>query len=211
MKVIYLLSGLGADKRVFEFLDLKAFQIKFINWITPVDKESIEDYARRLCAQITTDKPTLVGVSFGGMIALEIAKHIACEKVVLISSAKTKYQIPFYFRVVGKLSLHKLVPTQFFKKVNSFTHWMFGTTTPTERNLLKDIIQSTDERFLLWAIDKIVTWENINSLQNVIKIHGTNDRILPSQKADYRVEGGGHFMIVNKAVEISEILRKELA
>lgn len=211
MKLIYLLSGLGADKRVFEFLDLNAFQINFIDWIAPADKESIEDYAKRLCAQVTTDKPTLVGVSFGGMIALEIAKHIACEKVVLISSAKTKLEVPFYFRAAGKVGLHKLVPVQIFKKVNSFTHWMFGTTTPTERNLLKEIIQSTDERFLLWAIDKIITWENINSLQNVIKIHGTNDRILPSQKADYRVEGGGHFMIVNKAVEISAILRKELA
>ena len=140
-----------------------------------------------------------------------MAKHIACEKVVLISSAKTNYEIPFYFRVLGKVGLHKLVPAQFFKKVNSFTYWMFGITTPTERYLLKEIIQSTNERFLIWAIDKIVTWKNTDSTQNMVKIHGTTDRILPSQKANYQIEGGGHFMIVNKAVEISAILRKELA
>jgi pimeloyl-ACP methyl ester carboxylesterase len=211
MKVIYLLSGLGADKRVFEFLDLTAFQVKHIDWITPGETESIEDYAKRLCTQITTHKPTLIGVSFGGMVAVEIAKHIACEKVILISSVETKYNIPIYFRLAGNLRIHKLIPARLFKKVNSVTHWLFGITSLAERDLLKSIIQSTDERFLKWAIDKIVSWKHMNRLYNVVKIHGTKDRILPSKKANYCIKGGGHLMIVNKSSEISVILFKELA
>lgn len=206
MKVIYLLSGLGADKRVFEFLDLSAFEIKHIEWITPSEDESIEDYADRICTQITTSNPILLGVSFGGLIAAEIAKQVACEKVILISSAGSRNDIPLYFRFIGMMRIHKLIPAGIFKRVNRITYWMFGIQSKAERSLLKEIIQSTDTKFLKWAIDKIVTWKNMDLSQNTIKIHGTIDRILPSQKADYLIEGGGHFMIVSQAIKISAIL-----
>ncbi|TXI67799.1 MAG: alpha/beta hydrolase [Cyclobacteriaceae bacterium] len=127
VKTIYLLSGLGADKRVFEFLDLTTFQVKYIDWIAPGEKESIENYARRLCTQITTNKPTLIGVSFGGIIASEIARQVDCRKVILISSARTKHEIPLYFRIAGMVHLHRFIPIKVIKKVNSFTHWLFGT------------------------------------------------------------------------------------
>ncbi|MBX2901020.1 MAG: alpha/beta hydrolase [Cyclobacteriaceae bacterium] len=210
-KVIYLLSGLGADKRVFEFLDLSAFTVSHIDWTNPGENESLEAYARRLCAQIKTNKPTLIGVSFGGMVAIEIAKHIPCEKVILISSAATKSEIPFYFRVAGKMRLHKLVPIQILKQVNSFTQWIFGMERAEEQALLKEIIQQTDIRFLRWAIDKIVSWRNLNTPPHVVKIHGTMDRILPATKADYQIEGGGRFMIGSKAAGLSVILHKQLA
>lgn len=211
MKTVYLFSGLGADKRVFEFLDFQNLHIKHIDWITPLSNESVEEYARRLSTQITTNNPILLGVSFGGMIALEIAKQISCEKIILISSAETKYDIPFYFRCAGTLHLHKLIPACYFKKVNSLTYWMFGTETKAERYLLSEIIKSTDEQFLKWAIHKIVSWKNITTLPNRIKIHGTSDRILPSKKANYLIKDSGHFMIVSRAIEISAILKKELA
>lgn len=211
MKIVYLLSGLGADKRVFEFLDLSAFEIKHIEWTPPSENESIEDYAERLCAQIKTNNPILLGVSFGGIIATEIAKQVTCEKVILISSAATKNDIPLYFRFIGMMRLHKLIPAGFFNRVNTITYWMFSTRSKAECSLLKEIIQSTDTKFLKWAIDKIVTWKNMDFSQNTIKIHGTADRILPSQKADYLIEGGGHFMIVSQAIKISAILYRVIS
>ena len=68
MNTVYLLSGLGADKRVFEFLDLSDFKVNHIDWIEPIDNETIESYAQRLLIQITTDRPIIIGVSFGGII-----------------------------------------------------------------------------------------------------------------------------------------------
>ena len=43
--------------------------------------------------QITTEKPIILGVSFGGMLAIEIAKAIDCEQVILVSSAKTRLRL----------------------------------------------------------------------------------------------------------------------
>jgi pimeloyl-ACP methyl ester carboxylesterase len=209
--MIYLLSGLGADKRVFDFIEFGDFPVKHIDWIPPFTDESIEAYAQRLTTQIKDSQPILIGVSFGGIIAMEIAKQTDCKKVILISSAETKYEIPFLFRLAGSLRLYKLIPAAIFKNVNSFTQWMFGTTSQAENDLLKEIIKSTDEKFLKWAIHKIASWKNIHTLLNSIKIHGTNDRILPSKKADYLIESGGHFMIVNKASKISKIIQSSLA
>lgn len=52
MKELFLISGLGADRRVFEFLDLREYKLNFIEWIQPLRNESIESYARQLLDQI---------------------------------------------------------------------------------------------------------------------------------------------------------------
>ena len=103
MKKVFIFSGLGADKRVFQYMDFSGFDTTFINWLTPTKNEIIEDYALRLTDQIKTDRPILVGLSFGGIIATEVAKLIDTEKIVLIASAQTRKEIPFYFRLAGEI------------------------------------------------------------------------------------------------------------
>lgn len=207
MKDIYLLSGLGADKRVYDFIDLSGHKLTHIDWIAPLNNEPLGDYAKRLAKQIHSTHPILIGVSFGGMMAIELAKLIETEKIILISSAKTKFDIPFYFRFTGWLKLHKLAQTALLKKVNWLTYWIFGAESEIERKLLKQIIQDTDPKFLTWAIDKIVTWKN-EVISNVKHIHGTRDRLLLLQTADFKINNGGHLMIVNKGEEISDVIRK---
>ena len=92
---LYILSGLGADEKVFQRLDFSGVSVTFIKWLPSQAEESIGDYASRLLPQITTPHPILLGLSFGGMVAIEIAKQIDTEKVILISSAKTKNEITF--------------------------------------------------------------------------------------------------------------------
>lgn len=88
-KKIYLISGLGADERMFQRLNFYNFEPVYLQWISPKKNESISDYAARLKSQITEEKPIIIGLSLGGMMAVEISKQIKTEKVVLISSIKT--------------------------------------------------------------------------------------------------------------------------
>ncbi|MBA4057543.1 MAG: alpha/beta hydrolase [Marivirga sp.] len=206
MKELFLISGLGADKRVFDFLDLSEYKTHHIQWVDPHHKESIESYASRLSSQITKDRPILIGVSFGGLIAIEIGKQIKTEKVIIISSAKSKKDIPSGY-LARKLKLHTLIPSRFLKKPTDLLFWFFGVESKKEKILLQSIIKDTDERFLSWAIDKIVTWENNVELNNLIHIHGTRDRMMPYRSADYKIEGGGHLMIINRAADIDVILK----
>lgn len=211
-KQLYIFSGLGVDERVFKNMDFSGFEVTFIRWIKPLEKESIESYAKRLSEQITEIKPILVGLSLGGMIAIEVAKLLETDKVILIASAKTKHEIPFYYRLAGILRLQKLIPIRFLKNANFITYWFFGTQTKEEKHLLKNILNDTDSLFLRWAIDKIAYWQNESYPQNLIHIHGTKDRVLPIRYVsfDIKITDGGHLMTVNKAVEISKLLKENL-
>ena len=53
---IYLISGLGADERVFQNLDFGRLRPTFIQWIEPKDNESIQEYALRLSLQIKIER-----------------------------------------------------------------------------------------------------------------------------------------------------------
>jgi pimeloyl-ACP methyl ester carboxylesterase len=211
MKNLFLLSGLGADKRVFDFLDLSAYKLHHIAWIKPVAGESMADYAKRLLPQIANDSPILLGVSFGGMIALEIAKLISVEKVILISSAKSSDAIPVYFKWMAKLRIQKLMPRGALKQPNEILYWLFGVSSEEHKALLSAIMADTDEVFFTWAIETITAWKNDIVAGSVIQIHGTNDRILNLQTADHIVKGGGHLMVVTRAKEITAILKNILA
>ena len=212
MPELYFISGLGADHRVFQFLKPEKLKKNFIHWIVPLENESIEAYAKRLSEQIKTKRPILIGLSFGGIIAIEIAKLIEIEKVILISSVKTKKEIPFYFRIAGKLKLHRILKAGLLKRGNIIFYWFFGTKTESERLILKSILADADSYFLYWAIDKIVSWTNETNPDNLKHIHGTADKIFPSRfvQADNQINGGGHFMVMNRADEITEMLNEYL-
>jgi pimeloyl-ACP methyl ester carboxylesterase len=212
MKHIYIFSGLGVDERVFKNLNFTGFEITFIKWLKPDSNEGIEDYAKRLIIQINTENPVLIGLSFGGMVAMEVAKLITTEKIILIASAKSFKQIPYYYRWAGYLKFHKLLPAKLLKKHSFISNWAFGVDVEKDRILLREILKDLDSNFLKWAIDKIVCWKNFTVPSNIIHIHGDDDRILPIRfvNPDFLVKNGGHFMTVNKSKEITELLHKLL-
>lgn len=209
---IYIFSGLGADERVFQKLDLTGLPVTFIQWIAPQQNETMEGYATRLLSQIKTQKPILIGLSFGGMMAVEVAKQIETDKIILIASAKTKNEIPLYYRLAGKLKIHKLLPISLLKKLNFISTWIFGASSAFDKKLLKTILKETDSVFLKWAIDKIVCWTNQTQFKNLQHIHGTADNILPIRyvNCNFKITNGGHLMTLNNAAEITKRLRELL-
>jgi pimeloyl-ACP methyl ester carboxylesterase len=209
---LYLFSGLGADKRIFQRLDLSGYSVNYIEWTIPLQGETIEHYASRLLSQIKTPKPTLIGLSFGGIMAIEVAKLIETEKVILISSIKSRNEVPFYYRWMGHAGFHKRIPSNIFKNTNIITNWLFGTVSPFDQKLLKQILSGTNPVFFRWALDQIIQWKNQTLPKNLVHIHGTGDRILPIRFTDYDivVKKGGHFMTLNKSDEITRILRVQL-
>lgn len=211
-KEIYIFSGLGADKRVFRYFDFSDYNVYFVEWISAHKNETIENYARRMISQISHPNPILIGLSFGGIMAIEVATQIQARKVIIIASVKNKKEIPLYYRLIGKLNLHKVIPSDMLKKSNRVTEYLFGTSTAIEKQLFKEILQDTDPLFLEWAVDRIVKWQNVSKVQNLVHIHGTKDRILPLRyvNSNYKIEEGGHLMTLSHAKEIMSILRQEL-
>ncbi|MGH2643447.1 MAG: alpha/beta hydrolase [Chitinophagaceae bacterium] len=214
MQDIYFISGLGADQRLFQYLNLSNITPHFIRWITPLKDESWESYANRLLEQIPAKNPVIIGMSMGGMMAIEISKLISTNKIILISSAKSKKEIPPYFRLLRVFQGHKWLPYKFLVRLGLiFGGWLFGTTCKADKQLLNEIIYDTDETLFRWSWHRVAYWKNEFVPDNVFHIHGNHDHMLPVYfiKPNHIIHGGTHLMVINKAEEISEILNKILS
>ena len=52
MKKIYCISGLGADERAFSNLKIDGYELVYMPWLQPLEKETIEQYAKRMSTGI---------------------------------------------------------------------------------------------------------------------------------------------------------------
>lgn len=213
MQMVYVFSGLGADKRIFQHIDFSGCEVTHIEWIPTQEGESIAQYAQRLLPQIKTELPVLIGVSFGGMLASEVAKLIDVKKIILISSAQTRQDIPFYCRLLGYLKFHHLLPVSLFLNMPPFIlAWLFGVYRVEDRQLLNRILRETDPVFLKWALGAILRWDNMQRHPYAVHLHGTHDKVLPARycKPHITVAQGGHLMVLAQADKVSQIIRSEL-
>jgi hypothetical protein len=213
MTKVYFVSGLGADHRVFKYLEI-SFPYKHISWIKPEKGESIQSYSKKLISQIDpNDDVILIGVSFGGLICQEISKIVVCKQIIIISSIKCIKELSGLFQFVKISRIYKLLPSFIIRPISLLTaNYFFNINSKEEAILLKEIIKDTDPKFAKWAINTILSWKTSSVSSEIIHIHGTVDRIFPSRfLSDFiPVKDGGHFMIINKAKEISKIINQKL-
>ncbi len=203
----FLIPGLGADERVFEALAL-ILPTVILRWEPPASfAEPLAQYARRLAAQIPANEPCwLVGVSFGGVMALELAQLRPFGKVVLISSVAQPTQLPALLRAARVTGLYRFVPIRLGVFLPGMMQWIFGVEKPEHRALLRQIVDDTDPPFARWAINQLVHWRGVNT-KPAVRIHGTHDRLLPAiGPVNYWIDGGGHLMVATHAIEVSSLL-----
>jgi pimeloyl-ACP methyl ester carboxylesterase len=206
---IYFIAGLGANKRAFGFLDLSWCEPVFIDWIPALKNESLKDYALRLRQCIKEENPVIVGVSFGGMLVTEMAKADPGVKAIIISSNKTYKEFPAYLRVWKFLPVYKWVPPSTIKFTGLLTKNLIGPQGRLQKQIFKKIVEETDPVFTAWAIDAILHWNNTTVPPSLVHIHGTRDTLLPMRfvQPHHVVKGGKHIMIMDKAEEISALLK----
>ena len=172
--------------------------------------ESLQGYALRLKEQIKEPGAVIVGVSFGGMLATEIAKTDPTSKVIIVSSNKIKDEFPKIFLTGKYLPVYKWLPSILLKKGTIIRSKFFSPKGEKQKKIFQQILSDTDTKFTKWAIYSILHWKNKVTPDNVIHIHGTSDNLLPYRlvKADYAIKNGTHLMIMNQYKEISELLKK---
>src|SRR5688572_9407172 len=83
---IYCISGLGADERIFANIKIEGTELVHLHWPQHDESDDMAAYAKKVSAMIPDENPTLLGVSFGGMLAVEIAKQRSVSKAIIVSS-----------------------------------------------------------------------------------------------------------------------------
>ncbi|HEY1024526.1 MAG TPA: alpha/beta hydrolase [Sphingobacteriaceae bacterium] len=212
--VIYFLSGLGCDRRVFERIDLPSgYEMQHLDWV-PVDgTETLPAYAAQLSKKIDDSKPfMLAGMSFGGMVAAEIAKIKRPEKLILFSTVANRRQLPLFYRLSGKIPLEWLSARAANLLSMSYLHRYFGPLDRRSKELVTEYFRHLDPVFLRWTLGHIGRWQNEEVFPGYLHIHGSEDKTFYARLTDaqYIIPGGGHFCILTHAQKVNEILRKEL-
>lgn len=212
--MIYLIPGLGADAKVFKKLQLNGEPYIIMDWIKPNKKESLAAYAMRLAEAyfIPNEEINLVGLSMGGMIAKEIYKIHNVNKCIIISSIQVSNQFSAAIKLARLTPLYKIIPIGSLRKLNHLTaNYFFSVKDDISRRALHKTIDETDPEFLTWAIGAILEWQCTRFEPKIFHIHGNRDRIFPIKHIDTPMQiinNGGHWMIVEKGKEISELLLK---
>ena len=200
---VYFMPGLAASSTIFENIKLPEdqFEMHFLEWFLPNDKESIESYALRMTEKIQDKNPVLVGVSFGGILVQEIAKQMKVRKVIIISSVKSNIEFPPRFKVAKSTKAYKLIPTQLLADIEKLVKYAFGDNIVAKRlKLYEKYLSVRDKQYLDWAIETILCWNQKKGNESVIHIHGDADEVFPIKNIEkcIVIKGGTHIMIINK-------------
>lgn len=211
-KKMYYISGLGVDSRVFKRIDLNEYEMIHVNWIAPHRKESLETYSKRLFESVAPkDSYSVMGVSFGGMIAQEWAKIQQPKHLILISTAFNSTEISLPLRIGGKLGLTGLMSPRIALLFPRLLYYYFGVNSLESKQLLKDIIRETDARFMRWAAKALLNWTPSKQPLG-IRIHGQKDKIIPAPNhSNLELKNSGHFCIYDDGIIISQFINTSLS
>jgi alpha/beta superfamily hydrolase len=209
---VYFMPGLAANSSIFEriTLDETVYEIVLLEWEIPLDKESLQDYAKRMATKVTNPNPILIGVSFGGILVQEMAKFVEARKVIIISSVKSNLEFPTSMKLAKTTKAYKLIPMSLFKNVESLAKFSFGSKINQRIKLYEKFLSVRDIRYLDWAIEQVILWNRTIVDKSVIHIHGDADDVFPIKNIQncIVVKGGTHIMILNKYKWFNENLPK---
>lgn len=209
---IYFVPGMAADISIFEYIDLpkENYSMHFIPWIIPEKQETLSSYAKKMCREIRHTPCVLIGVSFGGIMVQEMARYIDVKKVIIISSVKSKHELPGRMRIVRKTKMYRFFPTSILSKIENWEKLAFGDFAKKRAALYQKYLSVSDKIYLDWAIEQIVCWDQEKPMSNLIHIHGDKDIVFPiaNIKDCLILKGGTHAMIINRARWFNEHLPK---
>ncbi|SHN05130.1 alpha/beta hydrolase [Flavobacterium xinjiangense] len=207
---VYLMPGLAASTAIFERIALPedTFEIHFLEWEIPLDKETLADYAKRIAAKIKQPNPVLIGVSFGGILVQEMAKFMDVRKVIIISSVKSNLEFPRRLKIAKTTKAYKLIPMSLILNIESLAKFSFGEKVNQRLKLYERFLSVRDIGYLNWAVEQVVLWDRTVVDESVIHIHGDMDDVFPIKniKNCTVVKGGTHVMILNKYKWLNENL-----
>ena len=176
---IVLLPGLNGDPRVFT-----CQAARVVRWPAPLRSERLADYARRVAGSLEGAGPcAVVGVSFGGIVAGELARHLEARCCVVVSSARDRWGLPAGVRRLRPVAA--VTPAAVLR---------LGGGRPA---------------FGRWAVWAMARWTPSGPPPcPVFQIHGSRDAVFPrgAATADRVVPGGGHLIARTHGGEVNAFI-----
>lgn len=199
---VYCMPGLAANAAIFEYIELPEdkFKMHFLEWIIPLDDESLKDYALRMNKYVKHDNIVLIGVSFGGVVVQEMSNHLSVRRLIIISSVKCRDELPRRMKFAAKTGFFKLIPTSLLDYVDHFEKLAVNDFLKKRARLYRKYLSVRNNKYLDWSIKNMVCWGCEKPREGLVHIHGDSDLIFPHKYINgcITVKGGTHIMIINR-------------
>ena len=188
--MIYILPGMGGDRRMYPGPWQTLSGSKFIEWPDYAGESSLEEVAARILSlHEIPDGSTVVGSSLGGMVGCEIARLRALRELVLVGSALHREEINPCFAHLHPLIVYP--PLRLAQRV--------AGSLPGE---LLRMFSDADPHFIRAMCRAIFQWRGAAGLNTPMRrIHGRRDHIISRPVGADLFVSGRHVIAMTNAAE----------
>jgi hypothetical protein len=200
---------LGADRRLLAPQRDAFPEVVVPEWLPPLEREALPAYAARMAASLPVRGRVLVGgVSFGGIVAAELSRHVDAAGVVQIASCTSPHRIaaPWrWLRGVGPLLPAPLLRS---RSGSTLVARYMGAREPSVCELFSDMSAAMPAAFYRWALWTLSQWQGAVELRVPIhRVHGACDRVLHAEPGATLIPGAGHLVNVTHSAEVNAWLK----
>ncbi|MEM1444529.1 MAG: alpha/beta hydrolase [Planctomycetota bacterium] len=222
---LVMLPGLGADGQLFAE-QRKAFgddAIVVPDWLPPHEDEPLHLYAKRFAEQLGPSLPTkyaLAGVSFGGMLAQEMLRHLEPKpaSLLLVSSARTSDAVPTIGGLMATLgAASPLGAMKAFHTLASVPFAKLNDGDDQTVSIFMAMAKTCDPAFFKWSLQRVAAWEGpppeLEGLGVPVRsIHGRKDPVLRciSELTDTVVAEGKHLISLTHHKSVNRFLFEQV-
>lgn len=193
--------------RVFDRLAPLLPNCTVVDWIPPRAEDSVASYAQRLVAEVALGDCFLGGVSFGGIVALEVARLIHPKTCFLISSVRSPKHLPPWFRLPACLADTRVLAAAGHFAASVPKRVRSGATVRMAK------LAGDDGAWYRWAASAVLRWTpGHEPPPRVCHIHGAADRTFPIRytSPDIVIPGGGHVLPATHPGDVAEAMLTEM-
>lgn len=214
--ITYFIGGIATDIHLYDYPMKKIPGSVYLPFPQYTKGDTMAGYASKFIPLIDTSRPfNIVANSMGGIMTMELVKHIHPGKIILVSSVKCREEMPWLLRQLQYSNLHKLLPgkafiagvqygSRFIKEISQ---------TPGVRDTVIQMAKNNPPDFLYWCVNAIAKWHGKNDYRkDIIHIHGTKDAMFPYRNIRNAVPvlNGTHNMLLTRKEEITALLVEHL-
>jgi len=210
---VWVLPGMGADSRIFRNIEFP-WAATFLEWITPLEDETLEAYAERMLSDYDIQPQDLIfGYSFGGIVAQQWATKHPVQRIVLLNSLHHEAQIRPLFRRLAKTNVLSWAPKGFIRGLIFFMARL-NSKPSRHLDLILEVMEQFDCDYYRWVLDKVLAWSADAPKCPVDFIQGEFDPVFPvfetSRERTWILKGATHMSFQTHSQEISALLKEKV-